>query len=166
MLGWEFPPLISGGLGTACEGLSRALADLGASVLFLLPGPGALDQVPLDKKPEHTAHPGGQLGLQRVFSFLRMPYPRSTPPSRAGHAATVSAPTSPIRDAGLYVIGTGTSSGYQGDLAGRIAAYADRYVGAVQGESLDVTHARDWLTFPAAKRIAVRRPGACAAIEA
>ena len=27
-LGWEFPPLINGGLGVACLGLSRALAKL------------------------------------------------------------------------------------------------------------------------------------------
>jgi len=26
MLGWEFPPYISGGLGTACYGLTKALA--------------------------------------------------------------------------------------------------------------------------------------------
>ncbi len=26
MLGWEFPPFISGGLGTACHGLTRALS--------------------------------------------------------------------------------------------------------------------------------------------
>ena len=25
MLGWEFPPAISGGLGTACHGLTRAM---------------------------------------------------------------------------------------------------------------------------------------------
>jgi glycosyltransferase involved in cell wall biosynthesis len=153
MLGWEFPPLISGGLGTACEGLSRALAELGASVLFLLPGPETSDQAPLGKL-EHTAHPGGQLGLQRVFSSLRTPYPGSAAPSTAGHVPPAPASTSHIREPGLYVIGTGTSSGYQGDLAGRIAAYADRCLAAVQGESFDVIHAHDWLTFPAAKRIA------------
>ena len=27
MLGWEFPPVINGGLGIACLGLSRALAQ-------------------------------------------------------------------------------------------------------------------------------------------
>ena len=37
MLGWEFPPYISGGLGTACYGLTRGLDALGASVLFVLP---------------------------------------------------------------------------------------------------------------------------------
>ena len=29
MLGWEFPPHISGGLGTACFGLTKALDELG-----------------------------------------------------------------------------------------------------------------------------------------
>ena len=28
MLGWEYPPHISGGLGTACQGLTEALARL------------------------------------------------------------------------------------------------------------------------------------------
>ena len=37
MLGWEFPPHISGGLGTACEGLTRGLASQGVEVLFVVP---------------------------------------------------------------------------------------------------------------------------------
>lgn len=37
MLGWEFPPFISGGLGTACYGLTKALSDLGTEILFVLP---------------------------------------------------------------------------------------------------------------------------------
>jgi len=39
MLGWEFPPFISGGLGTACYGLTRALDRLGHQVIFVLPKP-------------------------------------------------------------------------------------------------------------------------------
>ncbi len=39
MLGWEFPPFISGGLGTACFGLTRALDRHGHEVLFVLPRP-------------------------------------------------------------------------------------------------------------------------------
>src|SRR5688500_2467865 len=39
MLGWEFPPFISGGLGTACYGLTRAMSRRGDQVLFILPGP-------------------------------------------------------------------------------------------------------------------------------
>ncbi len=37
MLGWEFPPFISGGLGTACYGLTKALSGQHAGVTFVLP---------------------------------------------------------------------------------------------------------------------------------
>ena len=37
MLGWEYPPHISGGLGTACEGLTTALAGRGIEIDFLVP---------------------------------------------------------------------------------------------------------------------------------
>src|ERR1700689_3757700 len=39
MLGWEFPPFISGGLGTACYGLTKAMSGLGTDVMFVLPRP-------------------------------------------------------------------------------------------------------------------------------
>ncbi len=39
MLGWEFPPFIAGGLGTACYGLTKALDRLGHEVVFILPKP-------------------------------------------------------------------------------------------------------------------------------
>lgn len=37
MLGWEYPPHISGGLGTACQGLSSALAKQGIEIDFVVP---------------------------------------------------------------------------------------------------------------------------------
>jgi len=37
MLGWEFPPFISGGLGTACYGLTKALNKLNIKITFVLP---------------------------------------------------------------------------------------------------------------------------------
>lgn len=37
MLGWEFPPFIAGGLGTACHGLTKALDRRGIDVTFVLP---------------------------------------------------------------------------------------------------------------------------------
>lgn len=37
MFGWEFPPSISGGLGTACFGITRGLTELGQEVIFVLP---------------------------------------------------------------------------------------------------------------------------------
>ena len=37
MFGWEFPPHIAGGLGTACQGLTTALAKQDVEVLFVMP---------------------------------------------------------------------------------------------------------------------------------
>ena len=37
MFGWEFPPYNSGGLGTACAGLTKGLSKSGAEVIFVLP---------------------------------------------------------------------------------------------------------------------------------
>ena len=39
MLGWEFPPLISGGLGTACYGLTKSLSRQQVEITFVLPKP-------------------------------------------------------------------------------------------------------------------------------
>src|SRR5688572_21112419 len=37
MFGWEFPPHISGGLGTACFGLTQSLIKQKVKVLFVVP---------------------------------------------------------------------------------------------------------------------------------
>ncbi len=50
MLGWEFPPFITGGLGTACAGLTKSLVNAGTEVTFVLPksvGPDSASHVRL-----------------------------------------------------------------------------------------------------------------------
>ena len=46
MFGWEFPPRMSGGLGTACFGMTAALAGLGHRITFVLPQPGEASAAP------------------------------------------------------------------------------------------------------------------------
>ena len=41
MFGWEFPPHLSGGLGTACYGLTKALVGRGTEIVFVLPRLGS-----------------------------------------------------------------------------------------------------------------------------
>ncbi|MFG0256654.1 MAG: glycosyltransferase [Phycisphaerales bacterium JB043] len=83
MLGWEFPPYISGGLGTACYGLTRALDALGHEVIFVLP------------KPVDTSHSS--------HVDLRSPRHRST---RGGSSAPAPRRSSTSSDA----VGAGASS--------------------------------------------------------
>ncbi|MBT3799822.1 MAG: glycosyltransferase family 1 protein, partial [Bacteroidetes bacterium] len=37
MFGWEFPPIISGGLGTASYGITRGLHNSGVELAFVMP---------------------------------------------------------------------------------------------------------------------------------
>jgi glycogen synthase len=46
MFGWEFPPFKSGGLGTACYGLTKALAKCDTKITFVIP------KAPYDMKGE------------------------------------------------------------------------------------------------------------------
>ncbi len=60
MLGWEFPPFISGGLGTACFGLTKALDRRDCDVTFVLPkhvDSGFASHVNLVSPASIPAHP-------------------------------------------------------------------------------------------------------------
>jgi glycosyltransferase involved in cell wall biosynthesis len=46
MIGWEYPPHNSGGLGVACKGLTQALANQNTRIYFTLP-------YPLSQQPKH-----------------------------------------------------------------------------------------------------------------
>lgn len=48
MIGWEYPPHNSGGLGVACEGITKALFEQNTQIYFTLPY--ALDKLPLHMK--------------------------------------------------------------------------------------------------------------------
>ena len=43
MFGWEFPPHIAGGLGTACKGIVEGLAHNGVETLFVMPAAGGAE---------------------------------------------------------------------------------------------------------------------------
>ena len=59
MLGWEFPPFISGGVGTACYGLTKALSVMGVDVLFVMPRPAT---TPFSARVEYVDPPGASAG--------------------------------------------------------------------------------------------------------
>lgn len=160
MLGWEFPPFISGGLGTACRGLTDALKRTEARVLFVLPrsvewetaGPDAGGAEPMWYPPAPPRSRGGQerVTVAAVASTLTDPY--------ATHIESRTAESDRARRdraSSVRVVGVGAQDGYEGDLAGKIHAYADRCVALARHELFDVIHAHDWMTFPAA--IAISR---------
>ncbi len=75
MIGWEFPPHNSGGLGVACQGLTRGLATIGQPVVFALPqvlqGGGSIHKVQYAHDDQH------QMEMILVNSHLQ-PYWRQS----------------------------------------------------------------------------------------
>src|SRR3989338_1980376 len=67
MFGWEFPPLSSGGLGTACYGLTKSLSKKGVEKTFVLPYSGDIDADFI------KIIPAGNVKIRNISSFLQ-PY--------------------------------------------------------------------------------------------
>jgi glycogen(starch) synthase len=72
MLGWEFPPFITGGLGTACYGLTKALDRQHVEVTFVLP-----KSVPSDSASHVRLVSPGAI-LERVSGRLPAPVVATT----------------------------------------------------------------------------------------
>ena len=77
------PPHISGGLGTACYGMIRALTGMGHDILFVMPGPEVTETdspvrvlsttaIPLNEGPREES-PAGRIDFEPIVSPLR-PY--------------------------------------------------------------------------------------------
>ena len=146
MFGWEFPPHVSGGLGTACYGLTKALAGLGQDILFVVPGaetgdaatPVRLVATGGMSLPETAALPSG-LVIRPVASPLR-PYLND-----AQYLALVSGGQDFPQESLLAM-----SGGYGGDLMAEVLRYG-RAAGMIAvREPFDIIHAHDWMTVPAA----------------
>lgn len=159
MLGWEFPPFISGGLGTACQGLTKAMTSCGTRIMFVLPTAQTAGE-PAGRcvaPPTSEQSPPG-LTILPVISRITSPYGPSMAEVDPGRAAVEAAADARkvelMEEGGLRVVGTGCGGGYDGNLAARIGEYTRRCLEKVAGEEFDVIHAHDWVTFTAGRALA------------
>ena len=116
MLGWEFPPFITGGLGTACAGLTKSLVNAGTEVTFVLPksvGPDSASHVRLvtprgitEPLQNTVAAPSASAALSAI-AVPSAPQPQAITPS-ASFAAEAGANTS---RSGFMRIGSTSISG-------------------------------------------------------
>jgi len=157
MFGWEFPPHISGGLGTACYGLTRGMSHIsGLEVLFVVPKAWgdedqsaltliAADNFPVRKKFIEMKNFLREMTYLEVHSRL-VPYM-----SPEDYAETVN---NSEGGSNVYFnteeIGKLKFTGKYGpDLFQEIANYALVAGVIADDHSFDIIHAHDWLTYPA-----------------
>lgn len=163
MFGWEFPPHISGGLGTACFGMTRALAQHGTEIVFVIPhvsGPGRSSHVRLvaaDRRVSSRAPAQSdaapdidtlltQIELREIDSILA-PY-LSAPEYRRVLEQVESRVRQ--RKAATSVLAARTD--YGRNLMAEVARYSEAAERLATNERFDVIHAHDWMTFAAGVR--------------
>ena len=157
MFGWEFPPHISGGLGTASYGLTKGMATLDdLEVIFVVPKAfgdedqtmvrlvGA-NQVPMSFRKVY--YKGFRHSLETIeVSSKIVPYTdpedfwRMTRSEVAGYKMYVH-----TDDKGLVEF----SGKYEGNLMDEINKYAVVASVIAEENDFDIIHAHDWLAYPA-----------------
>lgn len=158
MFGWEFPPHISGGLGTACYGITRGMATIpDLNVLFVVPKAfgdedkskveniiGANDISIMGKRIRYSQY-SQQLDYIEVDSKL-VPY---VDPDDYYKLKTLNVGDGfryfQTDEQGKFQF-TGT---YGSNLLTEIRNYAVIGNIVAQENQFDVIHAHDWLTYPA-----------------
>lgn len=161
MFGWEFPPHISGGLGTACYGLTKGLSLNGVEVIFVMPkASGDEDQTytkiinasDVEVDPRHAEF----YTRQGATSYIQV-NSRLVPYVGLDDYYNV---VNQI-DSGLIESNDGKrkyifSGGYGKNLMEEVNRYAEIATEIARNEEFDIIHAHDWLTYRAgiaAKRV-------------
>lgn len=161
MFGWEFPPYISGGLGTACLGLTKGLAHHGTDILFVLPR--------LDSGEEggHLTLLGAnrvraKVGIQEILelrdrvSVLEVLSPLRPYLTEKEYRRILENDKLITTEAILGQLDNDFSGGYGENLMAEIIRYSLVAARVASTEQFDVIHAHDWMTAPAgmeAKRV-------------
>jgi len=169
MFGWEFPPHIAGGLGTACYGMTRGLARNDVEVIFVMPhASGDEDQrfVKVVNASDVEALYGdtasGADDIVKKMTFIHIDsnmVPYISPEEYATYRDEFVKTGRKVWESGDVWKQRYTFSGkYGANLMEEVARYA--VVAAQVAKDLegqfDVIHAHDWLTYfagIAAKRV-------------
>ena len=167
MFGWEFPPHITGGLGTACYGLTKGLAKNNVDVTFVMPRAyGDEDQRAVRIVNASDVEMSDNFTFSEDFwkhiNFIAIdsnlvPY---LAPEEFEKKITESSKTTKT-DYRINFKNKYTFSGKYGtSLMEEVARYALVAATVAMRENFDVIHAHDWLTYAAgvvAKRLS-RKP--------
>ena len=160
MLGWEFPPFISGGLGTACYGLTKAMDQLGIEVTFVLPKMADgkfVTHVKLLTPDLQTSNTSLNLSQLKNVSFhtINSPLQAYSTPDSYQRQFEETLRQKQIKSGVLGL--TGHSFGgadYGGDMYTEVHRYAALATELAEKEQFDIVHAHDWMTYPAGIAVA------------
>jgi len=156
MFGWEFPPHIAGGLGTACFGLTKGMMKQNMEVIFVVPKAyGDENQesirlvnasdIEIDLRYTKLNESCKQLTFLEINSTL-IPYV-----GEEEYYNLLNGEEKIITETGKTIFSkkyefTGK---YGKNLLEEVSRYAIVAGKIAENETFDVIHAHDWLTYPA-----------------
>lgn len=156
MFGWEFPPHIAGGLGTACYGIVKGLAYNGVETIFVMPSAsGDEDQsvariinasdVPVDVRQDLTADFLDKVKFVHIGSNM-VPY---CDPDSFSDLVEEERKRQEKDFRILYGQKYKFSGKYGSNLMEEVARYAmvGGTIAVHHKDEFDVIHAHDWLTY-------------------
>ena len=167
MLGWEFPPFISGGLGTACYGLTKAMDQLGMKVTFVLPKmveSKYATHVKLLTPRSNISQLSFQTNELKNVKFHTLDstlQPYSTPESYQKQIEEILKNKQRLFGGKSILSGRSVStSDYGYDMYTEVHRYAAMATELALYEDFDIVHAHDWMTYPAGIAVAAlsRKP--------
>ena len=166
MLGWEFPPFISGGLGTACYGLTKAMDQLDVEVIFCLPkmveSQYATHVKLLDPDSQTSVSSFRSTELKNVtFRSITSPLqPYSTPNTYKQQLEETLKQKKALFGNSNALENLLSGMDYHGDMYAEVHRYAAIAANLAKNEQFEVVHAHDWMTFLAGIAVATvsRRP--------
>jgi len=156
MFGWEFPPHITGGLGTACFGLTKGLAKKKVEVIFVVPkifGDEDKSSIRLVAAEDiDISHTDIELNeFWKKIHYLEIssnivPY---VSPEEFKKMIELAELEKSIEDSSTTVRKFKFSGKYGANLLEEVTRYALIASNIANQNNFDVIHAHDWLTYPA-----------------
>jgi len=154
MLGWEFPPFISGGLGTACYGLTKAMSRLGTESLFVLPRAAQSSQSSHVKMLSAE----GYIKTEELSDFQNVRFKAIVSPLRPYVSSQTNEGSENKRKNNRTHTWRNNPSEhtqiYSHDIYEQVCRYAKKAAEIASIEDFDVIHAHDWMTYPAGVEVA------------
>jgi glycogen synthase len=162
MLGWEFPPLLTGGLGQACYGLFKALSNH-ADLTVIIPRSDknlkldnvriiGLNNLGIESFEE-------ELDIANMEEFAEVkyvdanlnPYPINAP----YYTSFSDFPIEELAVKDLEQVRElyNTNETYGPNIMQKVATYTEVVTEIARNKNFDIIHAHDWITYPAALKI-------------
>lgn len=156
MFGWEFPPHITGGLGTACFGLTKGLLQHGVEVLFVVPkayGDENQEAVRIINASDVTIDIRKKINQQYWENITFMEIGSNLIPyvgeEEFKRIVNLNKEENQCFDDSIFNERFEFSGKYGHDLMKEVARYALVASNIAANNNFDVIHAHDWLTYSA-----------------